>query len=60
MEISIKINPNAIATTAIFIIGAEILLLYSLAEISRLAMKYSKFKRLVFVANIIKVAKFKR
>ena len=52
--------PIAIAAMAIFIIGAEILLLWSLAVISLFAMKCSKFKRLVFVANIIKVAKFKR
>lgn len=34
----------AIAVTAIFIIGADILLLWFLAVISLLAIKYSKFK----------------
>jgi len=38
------IIPNAIAVIAIFIIGAEILLLWSLAVMSRFAIKYSKFK----------------
>lgn len=43
-EIIIMIIPIAIAVIAIFIIGADTLLLYSLEVISRLAMKYSKFK----------------
>jgi hypothetical protein len=49
--------PNAIAVIAIFIIGAEILLLWSLVVRSRLAMKCSKFKEIEFeiVANIHKV-----
>jgi uncharacterized protein YbbC (DUF1343 family) len=42
-ETNIIIIPNAIAATAIFIIGAEILLLWPLAVSSRFAMKYSKF-----------------
>ena len=44
MEIIIIIIPSAIAVTAIFIIGAEILLLLSLAAINRFAIKYSNFK----------------
>lgn len=49
--------PNAIAVIAIFIIGAEILLLWSLVVRSRLAMKCSKFKENEFEieANIRKV-----
>ena len=38
------IIPNATAVIAIFIIGAEILLLYSLVVINRFAIKYSNFK----------------
>ena len=47
--------PKAIAMMAIFIIGADILLLWSLAVMSRLAMKCSRFKSLVFATNIHKV-----
>lgn len=43
--------PNAMAATAIFIIGAEILLLWPLAVSSRFAMKYSKFKLAEFTRN---------
>ena len=43
MEIIIIIIPIAIAAIAIFIIGAEILLLWSRAVMSLFAMKYSKF-----------------
>jgi len=44
IAIIITIIPNAIATIPIFIIGADILLLYALLSIMRLAIKYSKFK----------------
>ena len=43
METIIIIIPIAIAAIAIFIIGADILLLWSRAVMSLLAMKYSKF-----------------
>ena len=43
-ETNIIMIPMAIADTAIFIIGPDILLLWFLAVISRFAMKYSKFK----------------
>lgn len=42
-ETIIMIIPIAIAAIAILIIGAEILLLWSLAVINLLAIKYSKF-----------------
>ena len=42
-ETIIIIIPNAMAMMAIFIIGAEILLLWSRAVMSLFAMKYSKF-----------------
>lgn len=49
------IIPIAMAAIAIFIIGAEILLLRPLAVMSRLAMKYSKFKKCsVFVAALLR------
>ncbi len=41
-------TPKAIAIIAIFIIGADILLLWSLAVIRRLAMKCSRFNYLIF------------
>lgn len=48
--------PNAMAVMAIFIIGAEILLLWSLAVMSLLAMKYSSFTILIgFATKIHKV-----
>lgn len=40
------ITPNATAEIAIFIIGAETLLLWSLDKTNRLAIKYSKFNLL--------------
>ena len=43
----------AIAEMAIFIIGAEILLLKSLAVISRFAIKYSKFNVSVILVLLI-------
>jgi len=43
METIIIIMPIAIAAIAIFIIGADILLLWSRAVMSLLAIKYSKF-----------------
>ncbi len=43
IETIIMIIPSAIAVMAIFIIGADILLLWSLAVISRFAIKYSNF-----------------
>ena len=49
------IIPMAIAAIAIFIIGAEILLLRPLAVMSLLAMKYSKFKKCFdFVAALLR------
>ena len=42
-DMIIIIIPRAMAMMAIFIIGAEILLVWSLAAISRFAIKYSKF-----------------
>jgi len=43
----------AIAEIAIFIIGADMLLLKCLAVMSRLAMKYSKFNLVwICVANV--------
>src|SRR6218665_4120598 len=47
METIIIIIPSAIAVIAIFIIGAEILLLWSLAVMSRFAIKYSNFNGMV-------------
>lgn len=41
------IIPSAMAVMAIFIIGAEILLLWSLAVMSRFAIKYSNFKGMI-------------
>ena len=41
------IIPKAIAVTAIFIIGEDILLLWSLAVMSRLAIKYSNFNGMI-------------
>lgn len=42
------IRPKAIAVIAIFIIGAEMLILCSVPVISRLAIKYSKFNLCLF------------
>jgi len=53
------IIPMATAAIAIFIIGAEILLLCSLELKSRFAMKYSSFNTRCFVAKIEKQTKFK-
>lgn len=53
------IIPIATAAIAIFIIGAEILLLYSFESKSRFAMKYSSFNTRCFVAKIEKQSKFK-
>ena len=50
MAISMTIIPMAIAVIPIFIIGADILLLYNLVPIIRFAIKYSKFN----VANEIR------
>jgi uncharacterized protein YbbC (DUF1343 family) len=47
METIIIIIPIAMAVMAIFIIGAEILLLWSLAIISRFAIKYSNFNGMI-------------
>jgi uncharacterized protein YbbC (DUF1343 family) len=47
METIIIIIPSAIAVMAIFIIGAEILLLWSLAVMSRFAIKYSNFNGMI-------------
>jgi uncharacterized protein YbbC (DUF1343 family) len=47
METIIIIIPRAIAVIAIFIIGADILLLWSLAVMSRLAIKYSNFNGMI-------------
>jgi uncharacterized protein YbbC (DUF1343 family) len=47
METIIIIIPSAMAVMAIFIIGAEILLLWSLAVMSRFAIKYSNFKGMI-------------
>jgi uncharacterized protein YbbC (DUF1343 family) len=47
METIIIIIPIAMAVMAIFIIGAEILLLWSLAKISRFAIKYSNFNGMI-------------
>ena len=44
IETIIIIIPNAMAVMAIFIIGADILLLWSLVVIRRFAIKYSNFK----------------
>lgn len=41
------ITPNAMAVIAIFIIGADILLLWSLAVTSRFAIKYSNFNGMI-------------
>jgi hypothetical protein len=45
----IIIIPMAMAEIAIFIIGADILLLWSLAVMSLLAIKYSKFNLIAFL-----------
>jgi uncharacterized protein YbbC (DUF1343 family) len=47
METIIIIIPSAMAVIAIFIIGAEILLLWSLAVMSRFAIKYSNFNGMI-------------
>src|SRR5690606_38697168 len=51
---SIIITPIAIAAIAIFIIGADMLLLYFLVLISLLAIKNSKFKVLAMVYKFLK------
>lgn len=53
------IIPMATAAIAIFIIGAEILLLCSLEFKSRFAIKYSNFNDFGFNAKIKKETKFK-
>ena len=50
--------PIAIAEMAIFIIGAEILLLRPLAVMSLLAMKYSGFKIRFVVDYYVKLRQF--
>ena len=52
--ISIIIIPKAIAVIAIFIIGAEILLLYSLEATMRRAMKNSKFTSYFMPLSVFK------
>jgi uncharacterized protein YbbC (DUF1343 family) len=48
------ITPIAMAEMAIFIIGAEMLLLYFLVLISLLAIKYSKFKVMAVIYKLFK------
>jgi hypothetical protein len=48
-ETIIIIIPIAIAEMAIFIMGADMLLLKCLAVMSRLAMKYSRFNLIRFL-----------
>lgn len=47
------ITPIAIAVIAIFIIGFDTLLLYSLLLIKRFAIKYSKFKLFMFFRRLL-------